>query len=958
MASVIRIKRSEVNGNPASLCAGELAYSGTGAGTSSNGEDRLYIGLGTETAGNAANHIVIGGKYFTDMMDHTRGTLTANSALIVDANSKLDNLKVDNLDLNGNTISSLDTNGNIVLDPNGTGYVTITGTNALILPVGTTAQRAPNVQGGVRFNTTTSSFEGFDGANWGSLGGVKDVDQDTYIIAETSAGNDDDTLTFTTAGVTRATLNTTLDISSTVDVQINNTTQSTSTTTGALVIDGGVGIAKNLYIGGNIDVAGTMQFDGGANFEGNVTISGSDDPGEEFFTIENATGVDKFVVDSATGNTTIAGSLSVNGIDITGAVGAGGDLSTDANLIVDGNTTLGDANDDTITFNAKMATSILVDTDSSYDLGSTAARWANIYVDAATITNNVSIGGTLSITGETTLASATVSDLTAGRVTYAGVGGSLVDSGNLTFSGTELGVTGTLDVSGEATLGSAIVEDLTATRLVYVGTGGALVDSANLTFTGSELDITGTLDVSGAADIGGDFSVATNKFTVAATTGNTAVGGTLSVTGNTTLTGTLTAQNTAQFNQSVTVSGATALNGGLTMDTNKFVVADTTGNTTIAGTLDVDGAVNFNSSLTVDGSVDIGSTSSTVDIEASTLAIDSTDTTNLTMTANSVSNKVLSIDAANEGTGEAVINVGSTLTDLVKIDSATRTTIESDSEVEINAATVDINATGDVTIDSTGGDITLTAGGAVIQVDTLELVGEGGAGNNVALSIEGSLDVDNIKLDGNTISTTDGSNVLYIDPNPAGAAGDVIIEGNLTVNGTQTTINSTTVTIDDPIFVLGGDSAPTSDDNLDRGIEFQWYDTVADSAKVGFFGFDDSTSEFTFIPDATDTASVISGTAGNVKFGKGNFIDTTQSTGTGSGAVTVAGGVGIAGQLNVGGATNKFTATTASTSTTTGAVVVGGGMGVADTIYVGNDIIGAGYATSRLDAFEIDGGTY
>jgi hypothetical protein len=823
MASVIRIKRSEVNGNPAALCAGELAYSGTGAGTSSNGEDRLYIGLGTETAGNAANHIVIGGKYFTDMMDHTRGTLTASSALIVDADSKLDNLKVDNLDLNGNTISSLDTNGNIVLDPNGTGYVTITGTNALILPVGTTAQRAPSIQGGVRFNTTTSSFEGYDGANWGSLGGVKDVDQDTYIIAETSAGNDDDTLTFFTGGTQRATLNTTFDLSSTVNVVINNTTQSTSTTTGALVIDGGVGIAKNLYIGGNIDVAGSMQFTGGADFEGNVTITGSDTPATEYFTIENGSGDDKFVVDSANGNTQIAG---------------------------------------------------------------------------------------------------------------------------------------TINVDGEATLASAIVEDLTATRLVYVGTGGALVDNANLTFTGSELDITGTLDVSSSADIGGDFSVATNKFTVAAATGNTTVAGTLGVTGNTTLSGTVTVSLGATFNNSVTIAGATQLNGGFTVDTNKFVVADSTGNTTIAGTLDVDGAVNLNSSLTVDGAVDIGSTSSAVDIEASTLAVDSTDTTNITMTANSTSNKVFAIDATNAGTGEAVLNVGSAATDLVKIDSATKTTIESTSEVEINGATLDINTSGDITIDSTGGDIIFTAGGTVIQTDSFDLTGEGGAGNNVAFAIEGSLDVDNIKIDGNTISTTDGSNTLYIDPAPSGSAGDVIIEGNLTVNGTQTTINSTTVTIDDPIFVLGGDSAPTSDDNLDRGIEFQWYDTVADSAKVGFFGFDDSTGEFTFIPDATDTASVISGTAGNVKFGKGNFIDTTASTGTGSGAVTVAGGVGIGGQLNVGGATNKFTATTASTSTTTGAVVVNGGMGVADDIYVGNDIVGAGYLTSKLDQFEIDGGTY
>lgn len=125
MASIIRIKRSSVAGNPSVLAAGELAYSAL-TDNGSNGGDRLYIGIGTETAGNAANHFVIGGKYFTDMMDHSRGTLTANSAILVDANSKIDNLKVDNLDLDGNTISSTDLNGNILITPNGTGKLVLT----------------------------------------------------------------------------------------------------------------------------------------------------------------------------------------------------------------------------------------------------------------------------------------------------------------------------------------------------------------------------------------------------------------------------------------------------------------------------------------------------------------------------------------------------------------------------------------------------------------------------------------------------------------------------------------------------------------------------------------------------------------------------------------------------------------------------------------------------------------
>ena len=79
MGSLLRIKRSELSGNPATLAAGELAYSAL-ADNGSNGGDRLYIGMGVETAGNAVNHVIIGGKRYTDMVDagthlNTAGTL-------------------------------------------------------------------------------------------------------------------------------------------------------------------------------------------------------------------------------------------------------------------------------------------------------------------------------------------------------------------------------------------------------------------------------------------------------------------------------------------------------------------------------------------------------------------------------------------------------------------------------------------------------------------------------------------------------------------------------------------------------------------------------------------------------------------------------------------------------------------------------------------------------------------
>jgi len=135
-----------------------------------------------------------------------------------------------------------------------------------------------------------------------------------------------------------------------------------------------------------------------------------------------------------------------------------------------------------------------------------------------------------------------------------------------------------------------------------------------------------------------------------------------------------------------------------------------------------------------------------------------------------------------------------------------------------------------------------------------------------------------------TLSMGAGSGTTTINNN-------LTVTGNLTINGTTTTVNSTVVTIDDPIFTLGGDTAPGSDDNKDRGIEFRWY---SGSAKVGFFGFDDSTGKFTFIPDATNTSEVFSGTLGTIDVGavhiNGSQIAASNlSNGTtGSGTIVLA----------------------------------------------------------------------
>lgn len=87
------------------------------------------------------------------------------------------------------------------------------------------------------------------------------------------------------------------------------------------------------------------------------------------------------------------------------------------------------------------------------------------------------------------------------------------------------------------------------------------------------------------------------------------------------------------------------------------------------------------------------------------------------------------------------------------------------------------------------------------------------------------------------------------------------LTGDLTVQGTTTTVDSTVVTIEDPVFSLGV-ASPVPNDGKDRGIEFNYNLGAGD--KVGFFGYDISSGKFTFIPDATNTSEVFSGTTGTV----------------------------------------------------------------------------------------------
>ena len=177
MATVIQIKRSSGTSAPATLKLGELAYT-HGTGTQGNLGDRLFIGEGgVDGNGDANNITVIGGQYFSDLLDHVPGVATANSALLLDTNKAVDEIIV------GNDASA---GGQIKLQEgtnNGTNLVGLKAPNAL---ANTVVFTLPGGDGsaGQFLKTDGSGNLGFATVNqFIDLAG--DSGTDTYNTAET-----------------------------------------------------------------------------------------------------------------------------------------------------------------------------------------------------------------------------------------------------------------------------------------------------------------------------------------------------------------------------------------------------------------------------------------------------------------------------------------------------------------------------------------------------------------------------------------------------------------------------------------------------------------------------------------------------------------------------------------------------------------------------------------------------
>ena len=108
----------------------------------------------------------------------------------------------------------------------------------------------------------------------------------------------------------------------------------------------------------------------------------------------------------------------------------------------------------------------------------------------------------------------------------------------------------------------------------------------------------------------------------------------------------------------------------------------------------------------------------------------------------------------------------------------------------------------------------------------------------------------------NTLAfSTNGNQRMIID-----TSGNLILNNNLVVNGSTISMNTDTVTINDPIITLGNN---TSTDIYDRGVDFKWYNGA--EVKNGFIGLKQSSGNFVLYNDASNINNVYSGTTGSLQ---------------------------------------------------------------------------------------------
>ena len=621
-------------------------------------------------------------------------------------------------------------------------------------------------------------------------------------------------------------------------VAITSGTHSSSTTSGALTVSGGIGISDNVNIGTTLNVGSSASITGALSTSSTLSVGSSA---------------------SITGAATVGGILTTNqslsvgtSANIGGSATVGGALSTNSTLAVTGSATVGGALSTSSTLAVTGAATV---TGALIANNTLAVSGAATVGGSAAITGALSTSSTLAVTGAATITGALIANNTLAVSGAATVGGSATVTGALIANNT-LAVSGAATVGGSATITGALIANNT------LAVSGAATVGGSATITGA-LIANNTLAVNSSATVGGALIASS----------------TLAVTGAATITGALSTSSTLAVSGAATVGGSATITGALIGDSTLAV----TGAATVGGSATITGALSTSSTLAVGSSATItGNTT----IAGQTILSNSTNSTTNNSGALTVAGGVgIQQDMYVGGN----INAG---------------TINSVGQLSVNSGYFTVDASGDIVTSGTqningglGNTSLTTAGGAIIG-GGLTVAGQ----TNLNGPINMGNNTDSTGYNNGAVIVTGGVGIsknlnVHNNVNIGGASN---LAGNLTVGTTIQNANITNngnMTVSGSSIVTGLITTNTGISVTNGGNNFT-VDSSGDTVIAGTVNITNSgSSALNVIGSSTlQTLSVNGLSTINRQM---TISDSTSCTSSTTGALLVAGGVGIGGSLNV-----------------------------------------------------------
>jgi len=777
-------------------------------------------------------------------------------------------------------------------------------------------------------------------------------------------------------------------------VTFTNTTASNSTSSGALIISGGLGVFGQVT-GGTL-ASGNIQINSNtitSIAELNLTTTNSDifiNPGTGGFvkltnninSTSTSSGALIITGGLGVGNRITSGSVYSGTIDINGT--SLGSITSSGVLTLTG-TTVTSANPITFTNgtnSTSTSTGTLIITGGigvSGQITSNSLSDGTLTMNSGIITStsNITLTATPDITGQVIVTNTTPSTSV--------LSGALI-------------IAGGLGVAERATVGSiyAGIININGTTPGSITSSGVLtltgttVTSANpITFTNgvaSLSTLTGTLVVTGGIGVSG--RVTAGNFVAGTIDVNATTAGSITSSANLTLTASPLATGVVLISN--TLASSTTLTGALRVAGGVGVVGRVSAGSLSANTITLNVTAN---TITNTSALTVSSTAAVIITGGTTLALNSSTTNNITITAGTTGTLQIAaatrqvinnVSAASTLNTSALAVLGGANIQLTLIVGSTANNLT----VRGGAGTTGITSNTSLILTSTNG-ITLTSGNSIITAGSLSFTTSANAaiigGTTLTLNGTSSETGGTINLRGNATDTT---GTVAIIPTTAGGvgtgaltvAGGVSIADSLFI-GANVSVNNSSLTSTSALSITSGNNSNlTLTTGGGTGI-------ITCPRKATFTENVASTSVGTGSLIVTGGISV---TSTSYFGGRIEIIDETEAT-TSTGSIVTAGGISLAKALFVGpnisinnssitstvglilttsinndltlttgGGTGiitsdrqlSFTLGTASSSTTTGTLIVSGGVGVSNTSYFG----GALFNTSNIASINTTSG--